>query len=77
VSHDVAFAVMTDVYDRAVLGVELTDRVVSRNTSVLAECYDYLILENCFLIDTDRLPVKSGDLCRSNYLNASSTPCMT
>lgn len=41
---DVSFAVMTDVDDRAVLGVKLTDRMVSRNASVLTEGYDDFVL---------------------------------
>jgi hypothetical protein len=43
-THDVAFAVMTHVHDRAVLGVELTYRVVPSDAAVLTEGYDNLIL---------------------------------
>lgn len=43
-THDVAFAMMTHVHDRAVLGVELTYRVVPSYAAVLTEGYDYLVL---------------------------------
>lgn len=44
VAENISLAVMTDVDDRAVLGVKLTDRVISRNTAVLTECYDDFVL---------------------------------
>jgi hypothetical protein len=43
-SHNVAFTVMSDVHDRAVLCIELPYRVVTGYTSVLTEGYDDLIL---------------------------------
>lgn len=44
VAENISLAVMTDIDDRAVLGVKLTDRMVSRNASVLTEGYDDLVL---------------------------------
>lgn len=43
-THDVGFAMMTDVHDAAVLRVELPDRVVTSNTAVLTESHDDLVL---------------------------------
>lgn len=44
VAHDVGFAMMTDVHDAAVLRIELPDRVVTSDTSVLTESHDDLVL---------------------------------
>ena len=41
---DISLAVVADVHDSAVLGVELTYRVVSCYAAVLTEGYDYLVL---------------------------------
>lgn len=44
VTHDVRLAVVTDIDYPAVFRVKLTDRMVSRNTAVLTECYDDFVL---------------------------------
>lgn len=44
VAPDISLAMMTHVHDRAVLGVELTYRVVPSDAAVLTEGYDYLVL---------------------------------
>ena len=41
---DIGLAVVSDVYDRAVLCVELAYRVVTSYAAVLTEGYDNLIL---------------------------------
>jgi hypothetical protein len=41
---DISLAVVADVHDRAVLSVELPDRVVSSDAAVLTEGYDNLVL---------------------------------
>ena len=42
--------------DSAILGVELTDRVVPSDAAVFTEGYDYFVLENGFGVNKDRLP---------------------
>lgn len=64
---DVSFAVMTDVHDTAVLGVELSDRVVSCYAAVLTEGYDDLVLQFCFGIYIDRL-LNGGRSRRSEFI---------
>jgi hypothetical protein len=44
VAPDISLSVVTHVNDRAVLGVELTYRVVSSYAAVLTEGYDNLVL---------------------------------
>jgi hypothetical protein len=44
VTHDVAFAMLAHTDDTAVLGVELTYRVVPSYAAVLTEGYDNLVL---------------------------------
>ena len=44
VSPDISLAVVSHVYDSAVLGVELTYRVVPGDAAVLTEGYDDLVL---------------------------------
>lgn len=44
VPPDISFAVVSHVYDSAVLGVELTYRVVPGDAAVLTEGYDNLVL---------------------------------
>lgn len=41
---DISLAMVSYVHDRAVLGVELPYRVISRNAAVLTEGYDNLVL---------------------------------
>ena len=48
VAENISLAVMADVYDRAVLGVELAYRVVSSDAAVLTQGYDDLILQYGF-----------------------------
>ena len=43
-THDIGLAVLTHTNDTTVLGVELSDRVVSCDAAVLTEGYDYLVL---------------------------------
>lgn len=43
-AENVSFAVVSDVYDRAVLSVELPYRVVTSYAAVLTEGYDNLVL---------------------------------
>jgi hypothetical protein len=40
----ISLAVVADVHDRAVLGVELPDRVVSSDAAVLTKSHDNLVL---------------------------------
>lgn len=41
---DISFAMVADTDDTAVLGIELTDRVVPSDAAVLTEGYDNLVL---------------------------------
>ena len=41
---DIGFAIIPDIYYGAVLGEELPYRVISSDTSIFTEGYDYLIL---------------------------------
>lgn len=63
-THDIGFAVVADVYDGAVLGVELAHRMVSSYATVLTQGCDDLVLEYRFFIDVYRLPCgwRSGSL---------------
>jgi hypothetical protein len=44
VTENISLAVVADIHDVSVLGVKLTDRVISRNASVLTEGYDDFVL---------------------------------
>ena len=55
---DIGFAVLTDVYNRTVLGEELPYRVVPSDAAVLTEGYDYLVLEYGFGVNNRPPPCK-------------------
>ncbi|MBO5706463.1 MAG: hypothetical protein J6S05_05640 [Bacteroidaceae bacterium] len=65
VAENIRFTMLTDIYDGSVFRVELTNRVVSCHTAVLAQGGDDLILE--FSLGVQRQPPLSKIVIR---------PCM-
>lgn len=53
---DISLAVVADTDDTAVLGVELTDRVVYGIAAVFTQSSDNLVLKYGFGVNKDRLP---------------------
>lgn len=62
VAPDISLAVVSYMDDTAVLGVELTYRVVYGVAAVLTESNDNFVLQLGFGVNKDRLLRKGGDL---------------